>query len=376
MSQSFFIPEEEFDERIKQTQQAMRLKEIDLLLAFSTESEPAYVRYYSDYWPSFETAGVLIPANGEPALLIGPESLTLASARSKIKRIIQLIDFRESSQPEYPGSKLPTWSDLFAEFKPRSFGIAGWHMFPHPIMEGVRAAAGSCKIFNADEVVRGICMKKSENELNCLREAARISELGFKAVLENIKPGMTEVQLAGLATGAMLANGAEATGYPVWCCSGPNSTQAISRPTQRKVQPGEIIHFSVGAKVAGYSGSIGRPVVLENARMPPEIHADRAGCDEDDDREHACGNAGCGGGKENARLHPGTGLRSYDPLRSGTRLWSDGMRIPLSRNVIEIHPRRKHGLYGRCFPRRKGHGLPMGRRRDRQKRCGRGIIFL
>ena len=262
MSQSFFIPEEEFDERIKQTQQAMRLKEIDLLLAFSTESEPAYVRYYSDYWPSFETAGVLIPANGEPALLIGPESLTLASARSKIKRIIQLIDFRESSQPEYPGSKLPTWNDIFAEFKPRSFGIAGWHMFPHPIMEGVRAAAGSCKIFNADEVVRGICMKKSENELNCLREAARISELGFKAVLENIKPGMTEVQLAGLATGAMLANGAEATGYPVWCCSGPNSTQAISRPTQRKVQPGEIIHFSVGAKVAGYSGSIGRPVVL------------------------------------------------------------------------------------------------------------------
>lgn len=257
-----FIPVEEFNDRITRTQTAMAEANIDLLLAFSTESEPAYVRYYSDYWPSFETAAVLIPAAGEPALVIGPESLTFASARTKISRVIQMMDFRESSQPEYPGSALPVWQDIFSEFKPKKLGIAGWHMFPHSIMENLRAAAGTCKVINADKVVRGICIKKSNNELDCLREAARISELGFKAVLENIKPGMTEAQLAGVATGAMLANGAEATGYPVWCCSGQNSTQAISRPTLRKVKEGEIIHFSVGAKVAGYSASIGRPVVL------------------------------------------------------------------------------------------------------------------
>lgn len=256
------IPIEEFKTRISKTQVAMAREGVDLLLAFSTESEPAYVRYYSDYCPSFETTAVLIPAKGEPALLIGPESFTFASARTKISRVIKMMDFRESSQPEYPGSKLPTWADIFAEFKPKRFGIAGWHMFPHAIMDDLRGAFGNCEIFNADEIVRNICIKKSENELNCLREAARISELGFKAVLENIKPGMTEVQLAGVATGAMLANGAEATGYPVWCCSGPNSTQAISRPTLRKVQEGEIIHFSVGAKVSGYSASVGRPVVL------------------------------------------------------------------------------------------------------------------
>ena len=111
-------------------------------------------------------------------------------------------------------------------------------------------------------MVRKVTIRKSQAEQACLREAARISELGFKAVLENIRPGMTEIQLAGIAAGAMLTNGAEATGYPIWCCSGPNSTQAISRPTHRKVKEGEIIHFSVGAKVAGYSASIGRPVVL------------------------------------------------------------------------------------------------------------------
>ena len=256
------IPIEEFRSRIGKTQASMAQENVDLLLAFSTESEPAYVRYYSDYWPSFETAAVLIPASGKPALIAGPESLTFASARTKIEHVIQMMDFRESSQPEYPGSTLPTWKDIIAEFKPKKLGIAGWHMLPHSVMENLCAAAGNCEIINVDEIIRPICIKKSENELNCLREAAKISELGFKAVLENIKPGMTEAQLAGIATGAMMANGAESTGYPVWCCSGPNSTQAISRPTLRKVKEGEIIHFSVGAKVSGYSASIGRPVVL------------------------------------------------------------------------------------------------------------------
>jgi Xaa-Pro aminopeptidase len=256
------IPAGEFPERIAKTRTIMREKGIDLLLAFSTESEPAYVRYYSDYWPSFETAAVLISADGGETLLIGPESGTYASARSTIERIVRMIDFRESSQPAYPGSKLAGWSEVLAEFPSKRVGIAGWHLIPHPIVQNLRAALPNAEIFDADEVPRGVMQNKSEAELACLREAARLSELGFKAVLENIREGATEAQLCGIANAAMMAAGAEATGYPIWCCSGPNSTQAISRPTHRKVRKGEVIHFSIGAKVAGYSASVGRPVVL------------------------------------------------------------------------------------------------------------------
>ena len=220
------------------------------------------VRYFSDYWPSFETAAVLIPATGTPALLIGPESLVFAQSRSKIERIIQLMDFRESSQPDYPGSRLPTWADVFKEYPVGKLGIAGWNMFPHAIYGNLAEAFRGTTIVDADEVVRSIMITKSEGELDCLREAARISELGLKAILDHIEPGLTEIQVAALATSAMLDNGAEATGYPVWCCSGPNSNQAISRPTQRRIEKGEIVQVCVGAKVAGYSNSIGRPLVL------------------------------------------------------------------------------------------------------------------
>ena len=252
----------EFKSRIDKVQNILKNDTLDAVLVFSTESEPAGVRYFADYWPSFETTGVLIPREGAPSLLIGPESMTYSKAHSKLENIIRMKDFRESSQPDYPGTKLTTWQDILSQHRIGKLGIAGWHMFPYAIMKNIADVIGQNNISDADDLIRQVTLKKSPAEQECLRQAAKISELGFKAVLENIRPGMTEIQLAGIATAAMLSSGAEATGSPIWCCSGPNSIQAISRPTHRKVQTGEIIHFSVGAKVDGYSASIGRPIVL------------------------------------------------------------------------------------------------------------------
>ena len=269
MSESI-LTQAEFNDRIRRAQAVLAGTDLDAFLVFSTESEPAGVRYFSDYWPSLETAGVLIPRSGEAALIIGPESLTYASSRSKLATVIQTMDFRESSQPDYPGSSHPDWKMIMKKFEVKKLGITGFHMFPYSIMINIAEALNGIEhIVNADAILRPVFMKKSPLELECLRKSAKISELGFKAVLENIKPGLTEAELCGIATAAMLANGAEATGYPVWCCSGPNSDQAISRPSLRKVQTGEIIHFSIGAKVEGYSSSIGRPVVL--GKCPDEI---------------------------------------------------------------------------------------------------------
>jgi len=257
------LTSQEFARRMQSAQDIVRQNNLDAILVFSTESEPASVRYFSDYWPSFETAAVLIPADGQPALIIGPESLTFASSRSRITNIIQLMDFRESSQPDYPGSTLPKWGDVVSQYRLKKVGLCGWYLFPYAMMTELAAALGGiANVIPADSLIRPLFMKKSALEVECLKASAKASEAGFKAILENIKPGMTEAELCGIATAAMTAAGAECTGYPIWCCSGPNSNQAISRPTMRQIQCGEIVHFSIGAKVEGYSSSIGRPVVL------------------------------------------------------------------------------------------------------------------
>lgn len=272
------IPLSEFRERIAKIQKVMGRENLDALIAFSNEAEPAYVRYFSDYWPAFETAAVFIPQSGDPTLLIGPEAGTFARSRSKIEKVLSLADFRESAQPEYPGLDIATWHDVFEGLSIERLGLAGFHMFPHAIYMNMTKALGDAQVVDADNIVREIMIIKSPAEIACLRESARISELGFKAVVENIKPGMTEVQVVSLATAAILGNGAEAVGYPLWCCSGPNSTQAVSRPTHRKIQEGEIVHVQIGAKVAGYSTSVARPIVL--GHCPDELRKFmQVGCD-------------------------------------------------------------------------------------------------
>jgi Xaa-Pro aminopeptidase len=268
---SYTISDDEFRARVRNVQALMPEMNLDILLAFSTESEPAYVRYLADYWPSFETAAVLIPASGDPWLLIGPESLTYARSRSRIASIAQLRDFRESSQPAYPGSNLPDWAALLRDTSFETCGIAGWQMFPQAIYSDLATTFPGASWTNADDLLRRVMIRKSPAELDCLRQAAKLSEAGLKAIVEKIKPGMTEIQVAAIGAAAMLDKGAESTGYPVWCCSGPNSNQAISRPTHRRIGTGEVVQVCVGAKVAGYSASIGRPLLLGNC--PPDVRS-------------------------------------------------------------------------------------------------------
>lgn len=263
------IPREEFTERVRKVQKNMREQGFDLLLSYGNEAEPQYVRYFSNYWPSFETAGVLIPAEGEPMLLIGPESFTYASDRTMIAEIRLLKAFRESSEPEYPGKKLDTFQSVFTEImgtKPiNRFGVAGLPLMTIGVYEALQEALGDVNIEKADEIVNRIRMIKTENELNCMRAAAEITHKTFDYVLENIRVGMTEQQVVGLALGKMHELGAERESYPLWVLTGQGSDQAISRPRNKKIQKGDLTFIQIGARVDGYASSIGRAVIFGKA---------------------------------------------------------------------------------------------------------------
>lgn len=263
------IPLYEYKERIKKVQASMAKEDYDIILSYGNEAEPQFVRYFSNYWPSFETAGVLIPKQGEPLLLIGPESYTYASDRSVISDIRLLKAFRESSEPEYPGKVLDTFSAIFDEVmngeKIKKFGVAGLPLMTIGVYEALSDALGDVKIIKADDVVNNIRMYKTENELECMRAAAKITAQTFDYVLKNIKVGMTEQQVAGLALGKMHELGAERESYPVWVLTGKGSNQAISRPRNKEIKKGDMTFIQIGARVDGYASSIGRPVVFGKA---------------------------------------------------------------------------------------------------------------
>ncbi|GHU75646.1 peptidase M24 [Clostridia bacterium] len=266
------IPKHEFAERAAKLQAAMKAEGFDAILAYGNEAEPQYARYFSDYWPSFETAGVLIPAEGKPLLLIGPESLTYAADRSVIQDIRMLKAFRESSEPEYPGKVLDTFAGVFDEVLPgrklTKVGVAGLPLTTIGVYNALvedLAKLGSPAIVKADELVNNLRMIKSENELICMSEAANITHKAFDYLLENIHPGMTELQAAGLALGKMHELGAERESFPFWILSGDGGNQAISRARHKVIQPGDEAQIQIGARVASYASTIGRCVVFGKA---------------------------------------------------------------------------------------------------------------
>lgn len=266
------IPDSEFKERLAKVQEEVNSRGLDALLVHSNESDFANVRYLTDYWPLFETAGILVPKEGETILIIGPESETFAKDRSKIPKIRKILEYRESADPEYPGVPMSTFEEIFQENVPggvNKLGIAGYSILPLAIYEAVRNAIPNVEIVRADDVLVQMRMKKSPNEIALLREANRISELALGEILKVIRPGVTELQMVGVAQKAMYDNGAEYEAMPQYVFSGRSTSHAISRPSYKLIGEGEMIQLGIGARVGGYSASVGRPVCL--GKMPGEM---------------------------------------------------------------------------------------------------------
>ena len=272
MAGKISIPASEFAQRWATLQTKMAEADLDLLIAHGDEADPSNVRYLSDYWPLFETGGVALGRNGDPALLIGPESLTYAQDRSKIKEIKRILYYRESAEPDYPGVVLDSFEDVISKLGGKDckrIGVAGLPVMPVTVYEALKKAAGKAKLVKADDLVVDMRTVKSANEIKCMREAFRISELATEYVLANMKPGMTEQQVVGLALAKLYEHGAEYEGHPTYVLSGKASTHAIGRPSPKVIKAGELIQLNIGALVSGYSSSVGRPVCF--GKMPAKM---------------------------------------------------------------------------------------------------------
>ena len=75
MTHRVCIPEAEYQQRIKKAAALVEQRGLDVLVVNSNEADYANVRYFSNFWPLFETAGVAIGPLGKAALMVGPESL-------------------------------------------------------------------------------------------------------------------------------------------------------------------------------------------------------------------------------------------------------------------------------------------------------------
>ncbi len=262
------IPDSEFQSRIEKTIALVRSSGLDALIVHSNEADFANVRYLSDYWPLFEAAGVAVFPKGGVALLIGPESETFARSRTQIPEVCKMVEYREPAEPDYPGIPVETFPSLFARHgvsSPKRIGLAGWAILPLPVFKSLQEAFPGAELVKADDIIFQQRAIKSPSEIACLKEAFRITRLATDRVISQIRPGLTELQIAGIAQGVIYAEGAEFEGLPQYVLSGTSSGHAIGRAGYREIRPGDVVQLNLSARVHGYSPSIGVPVVIGSA---------------------------------------------------------------------------------------------------------------
>jgi Xaa-Pro dipeptidase len=108
---------------------------------------------------------------------------------------------------------------------------------------------------------------KTDEEVSRLREAVRLSEIGFQAAFDALVPGVTEAELTRIAAQAILAAGGRPSVVPmtlIFLAGAERYRQIVQPASDRAIRAGEQLWLDGGCSVDGYradfirSGVIGR----------------------------------------------------------------------------------------------------------------------
>ena len=93
---------------------------------------------------------------------------------------------------------------------------------------------------------------KDENEIALMKRAAEISSSAIESLVNQIKPGSTEKELALQLEINARKYGADGLAFEAIVAAGENSSLPHARPTDRKIKKGDFIVIDFGVKYKGY----------------------------------------------------------------------------------------------------------------------------
>lgn len=243
------FPLEEFEQRTRAAQQAMRDASLDALL-FLTEPE---VRYFSGFLTRFWESPtrpwfLVVPADAKPIAVI-PEIGAAGMATTWID------DIRTWSAPQPADDGVSILSQTLNSL-PARFGRVG---VPMGHETGLRmplndfySLAESINFVDATAIIQTLRQEKSELEIEKIARICSLASDGFDHLADNITVGMTEREVCRVLVTDLLARGADACPYVV-AASGPGSyDNIIMGPTDRVIESGDVLIIDTGSTYDGY----------------------------------------------------------------------------------------------------------------------------
>ena len=104
-------------------------------------------------------------------------------------------------------------------------------------------------------------MIKDEEEIDNIKKACQITDECFNHIVNYIRPGMTEKQIAR-EIDYFYYKHSEGTSFDTIVASGENSSKPHAVPTDRKIQRVDIITIDMGCKINGYCSDMTRTIFV------------------------------------------------------------------------------------------------------------------
>jgi Xaa-Pro dipeptidase len=162
------------------------------------------------------------------------------------------------------GEDPATWDQVFLEAG-RSLGLAGKRIGVEPLhmrvleFSKVKIVAGQADCPDATRVVGQLRIRKDAEEVAAMREAVRVAQAALEATIPSIKVGVTEKEIAAELVVQLLRHGSQSDmPFAPIVSSGPNSANPHAVPSDRSLQPADLLVVDWGATVDGYISDLTR----------------------------------------------------------------------------------------------------------------------
>jgi Xaa-Pro aminopeptidase len=124
------------------------------------------------------------------------------------------------------------------------------------------AKAGGVNLVPFGRKIEELRTVKDPSELEMLATACRISAQAIADTFAQIRPGLTERQLAAALDRRMVDLGADHPAFDTIVASGPNGAIPHHAPTDRPMRRGDLVTMDFGALYGGYHADMTRTVAL------------------------------------------------------------------------------------------------------------------
>ena len=210
-----------------------------------------YNRFYASGFATTGTDGVaLVTTKGN---FYFTDSRYIEAAENTVENAAIGLADRKKGYIAWLGEALALTGARRIGFEDESMTVAEHRLYSEKLQ---------AELVPASAFLRELRAQKDPEELERLEQAQRIAEKALGQILTEIRPGVTEKEIAARLQYLMLHFGAEKMSFDPIVASGPNGSMPHAVPTERKIQPGEFVTMDFGCVYKGYCSDMTRTVCV------------------------------------------------------------------------------------------------------------------